>query len=209
MSLIYPNVLDDSIIKDRRRRAEVLVFNALKNTQLYSTTKIYYSCDWLNTVSERDAQSDGECDFIITDTTLGVIFIEVKGGFISKDDQGNWYTNNTIEIKNPIQQALKSKHIIIREWKKRWKEKNPHKIAPRVFYGHYVILPDSSNQSGKDLGLFANIKQFFYSSREYVYSNCLSLKQFDFFEKNVKTGSQLKFWPKKCPLFTHFLPKCA
>ena len=163
MSLIYPNVLDDSIIKDRRRRAEVLVFNALKNTQLYSTTKIYYSCDWLNTVSERDAQSDGECDFIITDTTLGVIFIEVKGGFISKDDQGNWYTNNTIEIKNPIQQALKSKHIIIREWKKRWKEKNPHKIAPRVFYGHYVILPDSSNQSGKDLGLFANIKQFGFS----------------------------------------------
>ena len=41
MSLIYPNVLDDSIIKDRRRRAEVLVFNALKNhnyTQLQKFT---------------------------------------------------------------------------------------------------------------------------------------------------------------------------
>ena len=51
--------------------------------------------------------------------------------------------------------------------------------------------------------------RIFYSSREYVYSNCLSAKQLDFFEKNVKTDSKMEFCPKNknplfLPIFTNF-----
>ena len=99
MSHIFPNKLSSEIINDRKRNAEVMVFNALKKAKLFSTQRVYYSASWLNTVLSGDAQSDGECDFIITDTDIGIIYIEVKGGHITKDTNNHWFSNGK-RIKN-------------------------------------------------------------------------------------------------------------
>ena len=159
MSKIFPNKLPKEVLDNPRRKAEVKVFNALKNAEIFSTQKVYYSASWLNTVNKRDAQSDGECDFVITDSDMGIIYIEVKGGIITKDKNNIWYSNGK-EIKNPIEQAKKSKHIITNEFIERWNKKYPLKRNPALFRGHFVILPNSSCQLKEDLGLFGNIKQF-------------------------------------------------
>ena len=153
MSDIYPKELPENIISDPQRRAEVIVFNKLKNAKLYSSTKVYYSVEWLNTVNNRDAQWDGECDFIITDPDLGIIYIEVKGGHITKDDNGQWFSNNT-KIKNPIDQVKKTKHNVTNEFLGRLRKKYSKKDV-RFFYGHFVLFPNSSNQTIGDLGIAA------------------------------------------------------
>ena len=70
---------------------------------------------------------------------------------------------------------------------------------------------------------FVYIGRIFYSFRKYIYLNCLSMKQLDFFiwtvflwnnsiflEKiNVKTGLKMEFCPKSTPFFTNFLAICA
>jgi len=159
MSKIFPNKLPKEVLDNPRRKAEVKVFNALKNAEIFSTQKVYYSASWLNTVNEKDAQTDGECDFIITDSDMGIIYIEVKGGIVTKDKNNIWFSNGK-EIKNPIEQAKKSKHIITNEFIERWNKKYPLKRNPALFRGHFVILPNSSCQLKEDLGLFGNIKQF-------------------------------------------------
>ena len=162
MSHIFPNKLSSEIINDRKRNAEVMVFNALKKAKLFSTQRVYYSASWLNTVLSGDAQSDGECDFIITDIDIGIIYIEVKGGHITKDTNNHWFSNGK-RIKNPLEQAKKSKHVITKEFIKRWNIKYPLEKDPSLFRGHYVIFPNSSNQIQQDLGIFGNLKQFGFS----------------------------------------------
>ena len=77
------------------------------------------------------------------------------------------------------------------------------------------VKSQSKNQGGKKgppplqqpLFFFANMNRFFYFSRKCVYSNCLSTKQLDCFEKNVKSGSKMEFCPKSTPflpIFTDF-----
>ena len=78
MSKIFPNKLPKEVLDNPRRKAEVKVFNALKNAEIFSTQKVYYSASWLNTVNEKDAQTDGECDFIITDSDMGIIILKLK-----------------------------------------------------------------------------------------------------------------------------------
>ena len=143
MSKIFPNKLPEYILNDYKRNAEVMVFNALKEAKLYSTQEVFYSASWLNTVIHGDAQSDGECDFIVTDSDIGIIYIEVKGGIITKDANNLWYSNGK-EIKNPIEQAKKSKHVITKEFINRWNKKFPLERNPSLFRGHFVIFPNSS-----------------------------------------------------------------
>lgn len=159
MSKIFPNKLPEYILNDYKRNAEVMVFNALKEAKLYSTQEVFYSASWLNTVIHGDAQSDGECDFIVTDSDIGIIYIEVKGGIITKDANNLWYSNGK-EVKNPIEQAKKSKHVITKEFINRWNKKFPLERNPSLFRGHFVIFPNSSNRVHQDLGIFGNIKQF-------------------------------------------------
>ena len=49
---------------------------------------------------------------------------------------------------------------------------------------------------------FANINLFFLFLQGICLFQLSFTKQLDFFENNVKTGSNLEFWPKKYPFFT-------
>lgn len=142
---IYPPVLPDEIIDDSRREAERIVYKKLKD-QLDGFT-IFYNCIWLDSESGK-IPSDGEADFIIAHPHWGLIVFEVKGGIISRDDKTRiWRSTNKLgkvyKIKNPIEQALKSKHIILRKIRKTWRGKPPFIRAK-----HGVIFPDSGRPKG-------------------------------------------------------------
>jgi hypothetical protein len=160
MSKIFPNFLDSSITSDPRRNGEVLVYNCLKDASLFSTTSIYYSVDWLNKKNIRNPAWDGECDFIITDADSGIIFIEVKAGFITKNTNNSWFSNGK-PIKNPITQVKNSKYVIINEFKDRWKKAG--KEERNFSYGHFVIFPNSSRDAISDLGIMASKEIFAFA----------------------------------------------
>ena len=63
MATIYPNNLSKEILDDPLRKGEIKLFEALKNSKLFSTCKIYYSADWINKSIEKDRQRDGDYCF--------------------------------------------------------------------------------------------------------------------------------------------------
>ncbi len=152
MSEIFPKELPSVIKKNPLRNAEINLFNGLKDAKLFSTTRIYYSVSWMNKHDNRSRQKDGECDFIITDEIYGIIFIEVKGGEISKNDQNQWFSGD-IKIKNPIKQCNKSMYQIMQEFRKRWKEKKSNEDYPKFFYDSFAFFPDVNNENRSYLGI--------------------------------------------------------
>ena len=151
MATIYPDNLPKEILDDPLRKGEIKLFEALKNSKLFSTCKIYYSADWINKGAKKDRQRDGECDFIITDRDYGVLFIEVKGGHISKDENNQWYSGNQ-EIKNPIKQCNKNMYFFMEEYKRRWKSKRLGDNFPSFFHDSFAFFPDVDSKNNEYLG---------------------------------------------------------
>lgn len=125
------------------RAAECSVYEALSS--LPDAFTIFYNVSWLGR-SDAGAQ-DGEADFIVAHPDLGLLVLEVKGGGIAYDARSNtWMTTNrwgeTNVIKDPTEQARRSKHALLRTlqempgWGDRW-----------VTFGHAVVFPDVVNVS--------------------------------------------------------------
>ncbi len=140
--MIIPNVFPYP--EDKRRDAEKLVFNKLK--EIFSKEKnfdIYYNRDIWNT-DNPNLPEDMEGDFILFHEKAGFLVIEVKGGikieYIASEDK--WYStsrsNQRYEIKDPFKQARKVKHGIIELINKRWKGN-----APWINAKILVIFPHS------------------------------------------------------------------
>ncbi len=151
MATIYPDNLSKDILDDPLRKGEIKLFEALKKSKLFSTCKIYYSADWINKGTKKDRQRDGECDFIITDKDYGVLFIEVKGGQISKDENNQWYSGNQ-KIKNPIKQCNKNMYSFMEEYKRRWKSKRLGDNFPSFFHDSFAFFPDVDYKNNQYLG---------------------------------------------------------
>lgn len=116
MATVFPAQLPDAILRDPKRDAERLVYDALRD-KLGPKFKVFYSVCWLSRNAKRGA-AEGEADFIIAHPELGVIVLEVKGGAIRRDGaSGLWYSrskaNIEYEIKDPIAQARRSKHSLL------------------------------------------------------------------------------------------------
>lgn len=154
MAVLFPKELPDWVRNDRKRRAECTVFDTLADN-LSKNFHIYYSCWWFD---PDHRQNDGEADFIIAHKDLGIIFIEVKGGQIRRDDQGNWFSHN-YSIKNPISQARKSKHVVLTALRKRY-EKVHGVDLPYIYVGHFAFLPDTSKPSDSYFGMEMRPEQF-------------------------------------------------
>ncbi len=159
----YPNQLPDDIIHDSNRDAEVRTFNALKKG-MPSDYHVFYSCDWLDTRSNPISSRDGECDFIIAHESLGILFIEVKGGELGRDGStGDWYRKTKSgekKIKDPIKQAMTSKHVTLQLMKEHW----PKGQMPYMRLRHGVVLPHSSKPVTVDyLGAHLPLSMFAFS----------------------------------------------
>jgi hypothetical protein len=151
MATMFPEEIPLFVRRDPRRSAEIKVFESLK-AGLSDEWLVLYSKPWWG-LDERGAEIDGECDFIVGHEDLGLLFIEVKGGRISYDPKSEkWSTldrnNVSKRIKDPFQQAIKSKYQIVDKLKKMsllWPESH-------VSVKHGVIFPDTTSPQGGLIG---------------------------------------------------------
>ncbi len=161
-AIIHPEILTEDIMSDPKRIAELAVYEALKKT-LPDGFYVFYNCNWLDP-HKKNNREDGEADFVIAHENFGYIVLEVKGGVISRDEKNRqWYSksagNNVYEIKDPIQQARDSKHVILGKLKET--------LGNRLGYvrtKHAVVFPASGKpKSGSDLGADMPLDIFMFS----------------------------------------------
>jgi hypothetical protein len=107
-------LITDDVKNDIYRQAELILYDSCKS--LPDNWFVLYGVAWLSERATSVGSTEGECDFIIVGSDIGLLFIEVKGGRIGKDADG-WHSYNRqglrFSIKDPIQQATKAKHHII------------------------------------------------------------------------------------------------
>ncbi len=161
MAKMYPNRIPDDIARDRLRSAEIRIYETLAQ-QLPDAFACYYSRPW-HRITPEGVEQDGEADFIIAHAQLGLLVIEVKGGRVScREGDGQWISldrhNIAFQIKNPVDQARRSKHHLIRRLNdsKDWR---PNRFRAR----HAVILPDSSRPQ-RALGADAPLEIFAFGN---------------------------------------------
>lgn len=112
MAKIYPNIVDDF----HSSYGEFQIFESLK--QLSDDWFIFHSLNWKDR-SKNGRITWGEADFVIFNKTYGLLVVEVKSGGVSFKD-GKWYqtridNNEVNEMKNPFNQANRSKYKLIDE----------------------------------------------------------------------------------------------
>lgn len=134
MSIIYPERLPESILNDPMRAAERKMYSALQ--KMNDSFVVFYSVAWQTRTSAGNVR-DGEADFVVAHPELGLLVIEVKGGSISFDGaSGEWYSGSH-EIKDPAEQAKKSRYELLRKlqdipgWGDSW-----------MTIGHAAAFPD-------------------------------------------------------------------
>lgn len=150
MAVLWPNKLPRSVVDDRRRKAEVRVYNRLAEV-LDDSFHVFYSSPWLGT-DRLGNETDGECDFLIAHPEHGILAIEVKGGreisFDPRDDQ--WRSTDhggfVHKIKDPVAQARSAKYEILKR-----RNKSPRSPGRFIHAAHGVILPNAAKPAG-DLG---------------------------------------------------------
>tara|TARA_B100000427_G_scaffold327875_1_gene339636 strand:- start:2099 stop:3733 length:1635 start_codon:yes stop_codon:yes gene_type:complete len=188
MSKIYPNKLPSEIINDPKFNAEVALFNSLKSAKLFSTTRIYHSVDWINKHAKWDIQKDGECDFIITDEKYGIIFIEVKGGNVRKDENNNWWSGKE-SIKNPFAQCKKSMHRLMEEFTHRWVNKFSTENYPKFFYQYFVFFPNVGCKKNTYLGAAYDKERIGFRD-DLKDPDTIANRILEFFELGIKVKNQ-------------------
>ena len=142
MAVMHPSRIPDYVLRDPYREAEVAVYERLRD-QLPDAYHCYYSRPWLGLTPEGD-EREGEADFVVAHPAEGLLVIEVKGGGVSRRvDTEEWVSKNrlgiTNKIKDPVQQASRSKHALLAKLKEQ-----PGWNARFVTARHGVILPDCS-----------------------------------------------------------------
>lgn len=140
---IYPTEIPVNILEDPKRNAEVLVYRALEKLAEIGC-HVFYSCDWIDHREDPVPSGDGEADFIIAHPDFGFLAIEVKGGLIGRNgNTGEWYRvkrDGVREgIKNPVNQARTSKHVILDQLKSGWGSND----FPYIRMKHAVVFPNS------------------------------------------------------------------
>lgn len=150
MAVMWPRRLPEWVIQDPRRASECEVFRKL-DLVLDDEWSVYYSRPWWG-LSKTGGEIDGEADFVVAHPDRGVLFLEVKGGRVSHDPMtSKWTSRDRMgvphTIKDPMQQAVKSKHELLRKFQlvSGWP-------SQRVRLRHGVIFPDSQPESDNLVG---------------------------------------------------------
>lgn len=114
MAKMIPNTLDD----DNGSMGERRVFDALK--KLPDVYTVFHSLRW-NNRNEKNNVVYGESDFTVLHPEKGMIVIEVKSGGVECNNNEWFYirtdTGEKVPMKNPLQQADKSKYYFVEKIK--------------------------------------------------------------------------------------------
>ncbi len=149
MARMWPAKLRPDVLSNPFRAAEIRVYRRLQE-QLDNGWSVFYSRPWLGLTAAGE-EIDGECDFVIAHTQYGMLCVEVKGGSISWDPLDDRWTSRdrhgiTHNIKDPVDQARKSKHQLLSKLKERL---GSGRRWLRVRHG--VIFPDCTAPA-RDMG---------------------------------------------------------
>ncbi|MCQ9617975.1 NERD domain-containing protein [Paenalcaligenes niemegkensis] len=141
---MWPQVLPTQVREDRYRKAEVRVYDLLRE-QLDAGWTVFYSRPWLG-LTPTGGEKDGECDFVIVHPKHGYLAIEVKGGGITYDPAtDSWWSTDRDKyrhsIKNPVDQARRAKYELL----ERAKRQRNWPAARFVRARHAVIFPDTES----------------------------------------------------------------
>ena len=165
MAKMWPQNIPSWVSQDRRRSAEIKVFNKLEKV-LDDKWTVFYSRPWYG-INQSGGEIEGEADFILAHPDHGILFLEVKGGQISYEpDRSQWFSidrdNIKHKIKDPVDQAKKCRFQFAKklESQKKW---------PQHFvnYKYGVVLTDTSEPvsdiltiGGHDKSLFCHAAEF-------------------------------------------------
>lgn len=180
MAKLWPRELPVSIRQDRRRRAEVRVYDKLSSV-LDDNFTVFYSSPWLGT-DHLGNERDGECDFMVAHPDLGYLTLEVKGGGISFDPaERQWWSTDAqgfrFRIKDPVEQARSAKHELLKKlratnhWQERW-----------IHNSHGVVFTDAATPP-RDLGadrpahIFCCSKELANGLRKWIDARMLEARQ--------------------------------
>jgi hypothetical protein len=149
MAVMWPRELPPDVVAHSSRSAECKVYRRLEKV-LEDQFVVFYSRPWLGLRPDGE-EIDGECDFVIAHPELGLLTIEVKGGRIAYNPlKEEWTTLDRYDItsfiKNPVEQAMKSKHFLLGKL-----NKSPFWTPRFIRARHGIIFPDSV-ETTMDLG---------------------------------------------------------
>lgn len=129
MAKVLPRQPIDTSSRAELRMREILA-------RLPAKWRVLHSVSWQSPVRGRPA--DGEADFVLVHPDYGILVVEVKGGGIRVTD-GEWTSRDRDgiihEIKDPFDQAVKSKYALMRFLSERLGQL-------RFPIEHAVALPD-------------------------------------------------------------------
>jgi len=145
MAKMVPSKIPELLMNDPKRGAERAVYEALRD-DLSVDFVVYWSRPW-HRFNPDGTSRDGEVDFVVGHPDLGVLALEVKGGVVSCDDQGQWRSKSRSGAvynlkRSPLQQAMEGKHALKNALKNMRVLERRH-----LNLTHGAILPDSSRPS--------------------------------------------------------------
>lgn len=147
MAQMFPE-LDEQELRDleKKSRAEAEVYRAFRD----QTPASWLVLHGLTLIARTPGEPprDAEADFVVFDPTRGFVVIEIKGGGVSRDDRGRWWStgrNGKKKIKDPISQALANKYQVLTNLTnaQTWGPAG----APRLLKGHAALFPDTATIS--------------------------------------------------------------
>lgn len=164
MARCTPDELPSWVLQDDRRSAEIRVFEKITK-ELSDEWHAFYSRPWWG-LNKSGGEKDGEADFVLVHAELGILVLEIKGGQISYDEsKDQWASTDRYGIKHnfkrsPVQQAVSSKHQLLRKFalSNKWP-------TGRVLAHHGVIFVDTIDSGLKLLGGYE--KEIFCFSRNF------------------------------------------
>lgn len=137
MANMYPESLEGLDVKSR---AEIDLFSAF-SALVSDHFSVFHSVAWLGRPKPGARAVDGEADFIVLHPKMGILVLEVKGGFVGLDERSGWFSKSrdgvVYRIKDPFAQARRNKYALIQKI-----EDLPNWQGPIPFVGHAVAFPD-------------------------------------------------------------------
>lgn len=116
---IFPQAIPNEYRTDPKRRAELSVYDSLRDG-LSSEWTVFYDVPWLS-IPEDGMAFDGQADFIVAHKDYGILLIEVKGGGIRYDGPRlQWISrdgNDTDHDIDPFRQVEASKYALLKKLK--------------------------------------------------------------------------------------------
>lgn len=144
MNRFIPDELPLWIRNDPKKRAEVLVYDQLKQ-QLDAEEDgwtVVYEAKWLLKRPADNEPKEGEADFLMAHAKRGVFVVEVKGGRVEVDDNGKWTSKDRNQVVHEIQNPFDQVGRNARHLRTKINELPTWNRSPIGKLGRIVVVPD-------------------------------------------------------------------